>query len=210
MHFAFMPEPHQRLQEARREAGYADATAAAHAVGMRPSTYLGHENGFRGFKSHADRYARKFGVSLEWLLTGRPPKARGGKAATPDRAAVPLVGYVGAGGETRFPIGEQAELDRVAAPESSSEATVAVEIRGESLGAIFDRWLVYYDDVHRPVTADLIGRLCVVGLDDGRVLIKKIQRSRTRGLFHLLSNTEAPLLDVAVEWAALVKIMTPR
>ena len=36
------------------------------------------------------------------------------------------------------------------------ETTVAVEIRGERLGA---RWLVYYDQVERPVTPELIGKL---------------------------------------------------
>jgi hypothetical protein len=91
-----------------------------------------------------------------------------------------------------------------------SPETVAVEIRGESLGALFDRWLVYYDQVERPVTPELIGKLCVVGLADGRVLIKKIQRSKAKGLFHLISNTEAPLTDVAIEWAARVTSMQPR
>jgi hypothetical protein len=123
---------------------------------------------------------------------------------------VPLVGYVGAGAETHYYDRQQDELDSVRAPDDMSPETVAVEIRGESLGALFDRWLVYYDEVHRPVTPELIGKLCVVGLADGRVLIKKIQRSKARGLFHLISNTEAPLTDVAIEWAARVKSMQPR
>jgi hypothetical protein len=70
--------------------------------------------------------------------------------------------------------------------------------------------LVYYDDVRAPVTPDLIGRLCVVGLADGRVLIKKIKSSQTPGLYHLLSQTEEPILDVEVLWAARVRSMTPR
>ena len=82
--------------------------------------------------------------------------------------------------------------------------TVAVEIRGDSLGAFFNRWLVFYDDVRRPVTPDLIGELCIVGLEDGRILIKQIQRSKTEGLFNLISSTEKPIADVAIEWAARV------
>ena len=122
---------------------------------------------------------------------------------------VPVVGYVGAGAETEF-FGEQGRYGEVRAPDGATPNTVAVEVRGESLGPLFDRWLVFYDDVHRPVAADLVGKLCVVGLEDGRVLVKKLQRSRTKGLFHLLSNTEAPILDVPIEWAARVKGLAPR
>lgn len=122
---------------------------------------------------------------------------------------VPLVGYVGAGAAAYF-FGDQGDLGSVTAPDGSSETTVAVEIRGESLGALFDRWLVFYDDVRRPVTTDQLNRLCVVSLRDGRILVKKIQKSRSPGLYHLLSNTEAPILDVEIEWAAKVKNMVPQ
>lgn len=203
-----MSAPHQRLQEARKLAGFEDATDAARSLGMKEPTYLGHENGSRGFKGRADDYARKFGVSLEWLITGRGPRERKVVAKTKDRS-VPLVGYVAAGSEAHFLAA--GELGEIEAPEGSSDQTVGVEIRGDSLGPLFDRWIVFYDDVRRPVTSDLVGRLCVVGLEDGRVLVKKIQRSRTRGVFHLISGaSEPPILDVSVEWAARVRNMVPR
>lgn len=123
---------------------------------------------------------------------------------------VPLAGYVGAGAETHYYAESQGNIDRVLAPEGSTESTIAVEIRGDSLGSFFDRWLVFYDDLRSPVTPDLIGYLCVVGLRDNRVLIKKIKRSRIRGLYHLLSQIEEPILDAEVEWAAKVKNMVPR
>lgn len=66
-----MPNAHSRLTRARQLAGYETATEAAEALGVRPPTYLGHENGSRGFKSEAERYARFFKVSYEWLMTGR-------------------------------------------------------------------------------------------------------------------------------------------
>jgi len=202
-----MSEPYERLQQARKAAGYDDASEAARALGIPEPTYLGHENGSRGFRARAPEYAKRFGVALEWLMTGRGQKNR--REQAPVERTVPLVGYVSAGATTHF-FGDQGEIDRVTAPEDATESTVAVEIRGESLGSFFDRWLIFYDDVHRPVTHDLIGKLCVVGLEDGRILVKKIQRSRSRGLFHLLSQTEGPILDVAVEWAAKVKSMVPR
>lgn len=200
-----MEEPFKRLQQARAKAGFATPTEAANAYGWKEVTYLSHENGTRGLRpAVAQRYAKAFKVPAEWLLygkskpTGRPERPR----------QVPLVGHVSAGSEAYFwPAGELGEVD---APDGATESTVAVEIRGESLGSIFDRWLVFYDDVRRPVTNDLIGRLCVVGLADGRVLIKKIQRSRAKGLYHLISNTEGPILDASIEWAAKVKNMVPR
>ena len=207
----FMSEMHERLAQARKEAGYKTARAAAAALGVKEPTYIGHENGARGFKrDSADHYARKFHVSLEWLLTGKGQKERKQLRAAPgSERFVNLVGYVGAGAETHF-FANDVPLDEVLAPRGSTESTVAVEIRGDSLGSFFDRWLVFYDDVRRPVTADLVNKLCVVGLEDGRILIKKIQRSKARGVFHLLSQTEPPILDVAIEWAAVVKNMVPR
>jgi hypothetical protein len=197
-------DPSDRLKQAREQAGFKHATDAARAFGWNEITYRAHETGGRGLrKDAAERYARAFRRPVEWLLWGK------GKPIEPAQPRlVPLVGYVGAGAEAHFtPAGDLGEVE---APAGSTEHTVAVEIRGESLGSFFDHWLVFYDDVRRPLTADLIGRLCVVGLEDGRVLVKKPQRSRTRGLYHLLSQTEAPIMDVAVEWAARVTAMVPR
>lgn len=120
------------------------------------------------------------------------------------QASVRLIGYVAAG-KANFLEGE---LDEIPAPATTPD-TVAVEIRGNSLGELFDRWRVFYDDVRSPVTADLYGRVCVVGLDDERVLIKKI-KYKGNGLFDLLSNTEEPIESVSVVWAARVKQMVQK
>lgn len=48
-------------------------------MGVSPSTYIHHENGTRDFGEEAARmYARKYHVTLEWLLLGQ------GEMATPD------------------------------------------------------------------------------------------------------------------------------
>ena len=70
-------EAHERLQWARKQAGFDEATDAARAMGISPPTYLGHENGSRGFISMAARYARFFKVDFEWLATGRGDPKRG-------------------------------------------------------------------------------------------------------------------------------------
>ena len=60
-----------RLREARELAGYPGPTEAARALGIKPPTYLGHENGSRGFVAQVQFYARRYRVSLEWLLSGK-------------------------------------------------------------------------------------------------------------------------------------------
>lgn len=128
---------------------------------------------------------------------------------------VPLVGFVGAAGADAAAVhyygDSPGELDRVRAPKNATKQTVAVEIRGESMGQLLNRWLVYYDEVRSPVTDDLIGIPCVVGLADERVLVKRIKSTRTQGLYDLESNTgEAPIRSVAITWAAAVRSIEPR
>lgn len=181
-------------------------------------SYKSHENGNGTFSfKRAEVYASAFGVRAEWLYSGTepmlhpPPQSPAviplRRRARPART-VPLVGYVAAGSEMFFIA--DGSLGEVDAPEGANESTVAAEVRGTSLGPLFERWLIFYDEVRRPVTTDLIGRLCIVGLPDGRVMVKQIQKARGDGMFHLLSNNEPPLLDQGVEWAARVRTMTPR
>lgn len=123
---------------------------------------------------------------------------------------VPLVGFVGAGALASFYGEGQGPFEEVPSIDGSSSKTVAVEIRGGSLGPLFDRWICYYDDRHDPPTEALFGKLCVVGLSDGRVLVKQLVRGRSRGLFDLWSNSEPPIHDVPIEWAAPVTAIRPR
>lgn len=121
-----------------------------------------------------------------------------------------LVGYVGAGAKAHFYEISQGDMDEVPAPVGATADTVAVEIRGDSLGALLDRWLAYYDQVERPITPDLIGRLCVVGLAGGLVLVKEVRNGSKPGRFRLVSERGAPIEDAVIEWAAPVKSMMPR
>ncbi|RFC66482.1 LexA family transcriptional regulator [Fulvimarina endophytica] len=66
-----MSEMSDRLRQARVEAGYGSASAAAAAVGINPSTYRAHENGQNEFgPEYATLYGRRFSVAPGWLLTG--------------------------------------------------------------------------------------------------------------------------------------------
>lgn len=66
-----MESANKRLQRAREIARYLTAADAAKAMGVPYATYAGHENGNRGFKREAERYATFFKVDLGWLLTGK-------------------------------------------------------------------------------------------------------------------------------------------
>jgi transcriptional regulator with XRE-family HTH domain len=146
-------------------------------------------------KEWAERLAPHLNVTAEELLF--------------PRRTVPLVGYVGAGSLAHY-FGEgDGNLGEVEAPDNATEKTVGVEIRGESLGVMLDGWVAYYDEVREAPTPDMIGKLCVVGLYDGRVLIKKLEKGQLPKHYNLLSQ-DPPIYDAEVVWAAVVKAMMPR
>lgn len=171
---------------------------AAEAMGVSRGQFIKLERGERRLTAdYIARAARAFGVPEAAVIE------------TPD--PIPLVGFVGAGAEAVF-FGEGDPLqDEVAPPVAGSTPdTVAVEIRGGSLGSLFDRWICYYDDRHDPPTQEMLRKLCIVGLEDGRVLVKQLNPGSVKGLFDLWSNNEAPIRDVAVAWAAIVTAIRPR
>jgi len=191
-----------RLAAAREAKGISQSDLAR-LIGIKPQAIQAIEAGRVEKPRNIVAIAKALDIEAGFLLTGD-------ETTNTDLNEVPLVGYVGAGATAHFYASADEGLGTAPAPEGATASTVAVEIRGESLGALFEHWLVYYDEVRSPVTHDMIGRLCVVGLVDDRVLVKKIQRSKTPGLYHLLSNTEAPIFDAEVVWAARVKSMMPR
>jgi hypothetical protein len=202
----------ERLRIAR-EKRFKSARAAGKALGIPVSTYGAHERaespGGRDYgPEEAKRYGRRFGVTPEWLLTGRE-QFRPGDADESSAPKVPVIGYVGAGAQAHLYEVVKRDLDEVDPP-GSTEDTVAVEVRSNSLGPFFNRWLIFYDDLRRPVTPDHIGELCVVGLKDGRILVRQVQPGTAEGLYNLLSITEKPILDVTIEWAATVVSMSRR
>lgn len=127
-------------------------------------------------------------------------------------STVPLVGYVGAGAAAHYYTHDQGELDRVPAPAGSSSNSVAAEVRGDSLGPFFNGWLIYWNEIRAPVTQDMFGRLCVVGLPNDKILVKRLRQARTPGLFHLESNNpnEPTLFDQEIVWGAIVTDMKQR
>lgn len=199
-------ERHSRLRQARIHAGFErQRDVYERYPDWNRNSYKSNENGNAPFSfDQAKVYAKAFGVRPEWLYSGDGPmterRARG----------VPLVGYVGAGARAHYYASGDGELDRVDAPDDATESTVAVEVRGTSLGPLFETWLIFYDELHSPVTPQLYGRLCVVALPDDRILVKRIRPAKTPQLYHLESNAEETIFDQEILWAAPVKSMRPR
>lgn len=180
-----MTEIHERLQEARRHAGYEDAAAAARAMGVREPTYYHHENGTRGITrgQTAQRYARFFGVNIAWLLTGRGPML----AKEQPRAGIPIDGVVGAGARVELiedPAGDSSP-DEVVLPNDGTLG--ALIIKGDSNYPVFtDGEVVLYD--RRPIRpTEIVGQLAVVQTIDGHRLLKTVRRGRTAETFRLIS-----------------------
>ncbi|QDM32070.1 phage repressor protein [Tardiphaga sp. vice352] len=167
----------------------------------------------------AKQLARALETTPGWLLSGDGAETfedlssedvAAGLSERPRPRTVKLKGYVGAGSEAHFYALSDEDFEEVEAPLSANDQTIAVEIKGTSFGPLMDSWIVYYDDVRSPITEDLLGKICVVGLSDDRILIKKIVRDG-RGGYNLLSNSaEDPILGVEIEWAAKVTDMKPR
>jgi transcriptional regulator with XRE-family HTH domain len=119
---------------------------------------------------------------------------------------VPIVGYVGAGGtlvlsDGQGPFGE-AEMPPMA---YGADDLVAVTVKGDSMsGMLEDGWTVFYDNHHEQPDESFMKKLCIVGLTDGRILVKRLYPGRKPGHFDLHSTNAPPLLDQPVDWVAKV------
>lgn len=143
--------------------------------------------------------AEAFGASFEWLATGeiKPPGER----------MVELMGYVGAAQAVyQFDEGGAGEVE---APPGATPETVAVEVRGVSMLPLYeDGTILYYSKQLAPET--MVGRRCIVRLEDERVLVKSLRRGSERGLYTLVSLNAPDIEDVAVVWAAPIDWIKPR
>lgn len=198
-------EIHERLQLARKKAGYATPVAAATAMGARRATYYQHENGTRGITRHnAERYARFFRVDLAWLLTGKGKPER--------KEAIPILGYVGAGAEV-YPIDDHPKgdgLDYIDVGGLPDDATGLI-VKGDSMYPFEDGWIIIYRREQDGVPAHCLSRLCVVKVaEDGPMLLKKLRRGRAPQLYTLESWNAPPREDQRLEWAAPVLNILPR
>ena len=200
-----MDEQKDRLQRARRQANYENASDAARAFGWVVSTYLSHENGTRSLNvESALKYSKAFRVNHYWLLTG---------IGNPDTLmSVPVVGYVGAGA-VLFPADNHVKvngLDMVEAPPTGDVAVIAVIVRGDSMFPAYrDGDIIFLDK--EPSSAEYyLNKECVVTLPGGEKYLKTVTKGSQPGLYTLMSWNAPPIVDVEVESAVPVRWVQKR
>lgn len=152
--------------------------------------------------------ARALGVNPDWLATGTGPRL----AADSPHAKNPVVGYVGAGAEIH-PFDDHAKgagIDEAPPFPGQDGPAVAVRVRGDSmLPMLEDGWLLYYSRDRDGVPSACLGQLCVVQIHDGPMLVKKLEPSRKKGFYRLVSYNASPREDVRLDWAARVRAIVP-
>jgi transcriptional regulator with XRE-family HTH domain len=200
--------PAQRLLFARKKHGkYRRPTDAAKAFGWTVPTYLGHENGDRNpSRAAAIRYGRAYGFRWEWILEGE-----GAPQSKVLNVRVPIAGEIRRGSAVHFYSDEKIK-NTAELPPGGTASTLAIEVcEGSMRGIADDDWLFFFDHVRQPPTSELMGKLCIVELDAGQVLVKKLAPGRKKGRYDLESAVSEPTLrDQRVKWAARVTWIKPR
>lgn len=191
-----MDEISSRLRQARTDAGFGDASAAAKAFGFTYPTYAGHENGSRGLKRDAlTRYARAFNVSLEWLMTGRGAKSRkssdwqiDGEPYLPVpmydiRAAAGAGALVEDGEPTAHQVFREGFLRGLT--RASMDQLSVIQVSGDSM------WETLHDGdavlVDRSVTKIARDGIYIL-MFDGELLVKRCQRDLSDGAVLIMSD----------------------
>lgn len=200
-----MDEIAKRLQAAREAAGFKNAAEAARSLGVKYPTYAGHENGARGFDNDtAAQYARRFKVSLDWLLTGRGK----GPGEIQENSSVPVMGYVGAGAEVE-PDFEQVPpegLDQITLAIPLPGDMVAFQVQGISMLPRYDEGdvIIVWREQKR-ATDSFLGEEAAVRTGDGRRFLKTIRRG-SQGGYTLESWNAHPIENQQIEWVGEIYV----
>lgn len=164
------------------------------------------EKGSMPEPEHLMRLSELDGMSIEQFLGNNRIGPFSGEP-------IPVVGFVGAGAAV-YPVDDLPQggaYDTEERPPFVEGRAVAVEVRGDSLIPVAeDGWRLVYVGEQTIVEEDVLNRLCVVALTDGRILVKRILRGSEPQRYHLAS-TNAPMIENAeVLWAARVKAIIPK
>ncbi|CDZ43209.1 Hypothetical protein NGAL_HAMBI1146_59820 [Neorhizobium galegae bv. officinalis] len=94
-------------------------------------------------------------------------------------------------------------------PPFSSEKVCGLVVRGYTMGAIRDGWVVVISDKFQKPAEELDDQLCVVKTMAGRILLRFVKVGRRAGRWDLLSVTGEPRLDEELAWAEPVLCIIP-
>lgn len=194
-----MTDASERLQLARKQAGYRSAADAARAMGVAEPTYSAHENGSRGITSKAaQKYARKFNVDAAWLLYGgpsavEPEKIAFNQDAPPDTDLVPIVNVEASAGDgaivtdeyhvaqLSFPKGYLGRISR-----SKPQDLRVISVKGDSMvPTLYDDDVIILDLTKRDLSYD---GLFVIRDNGDALLVKRIGRASRSGYVAIISD----------------------
>jgi len=195
----------QKIKAIRLKSGL-DQTQFGERFKVSQSTVGRWERGAQPGHEKLQALADFAGTSIDQLL---------GVDEFSDRPAdmLPVVGYVGAGAQV-LPYDDYAKghgMDQVERPAFVSGMAVAVEVTGDSLYPVAEEgWRLIYTGDQTILEEEVLNRLCVVQLTDGRLLVKRVMRGSVARRYHLFSPNAPLIEDVEIEWAARVKAIIPR
>lgn len=185
-----------RLATLRNNAGLTQE-AAAKAMGLSLGGYRKLEYGERRLKlEQINAAAKAFGVPSPDVVDQKV-------------TMLDIFGRVGASTDGEIiQDTDHGPFAQIEAPIGASGDEAVVEVSGHSMGIYApDGSLILYESRHTPPHEDMLGEVCVVGLPDGRTLVKRLRRGSRRGLFDLESIVGDTLRDQRVDWAAVVQIV---
>lgn len=188
----------ERLAWARRKAGFSTPREAADAHDWNVNTYKSRENGLRGVpdQNEVRRYARAFGVSFVWLLTGEGAAERANEIA--------VVGRIGAGAEI-LPAEEQIPpegLYQIEVPFPLPDDAIAFEVHGESMWPRYDSGDVIVCRSVGSVIEEVLGFEAAVRTADSRRYLKRIVKGSEPKLYDLESHNAPPMRNQALDWVS--------
>lgn len=190
----------ERLRELREVAGL-NQTELARMAGTSQPQINRLESGERELTpTWAKRLAPYLGVSPVDIIFPEMSK----KPMT-----LNIVGRVGASTDGQvIQDTDQGPFGEIQAPIGARGTEAVVEVSGHSMGIYApDGSLILYDNRQDPPNENMLGEVCVVGLPDGRALVKRLMRGSRRGLFDLESVVGETMHDQLVNWAAVVLVV---
>lgn len=180
--------PRDRVRALMAEENITSAVDAAKTYGLGYEATKKLLNGRRPMNpAQALRIGRHHHVPAAWLLFGDTPPA-------------PLIGKIGAG-QRVYPF--DGDTRRTTTPVISHEDTYAFIVEGESMLPLArpgDH--VFFGPERRDLKA-LIGCECVVTLEDGSRMFKRLEQGSRAGLFDLVSYNAEPMRDQQVHSAGV-------
>jgi transcriptional regulator with XRE-family HTH domain len=121
---------------------------------------------------------------------------------------VQVLGHVGAGANV-FPF-EDGPFDQIEAPFGSPDDLAALIVRGDSMmPELSDGDHVLYRATEQNPD-DLIGKRCIIRLESGSVLVKRLRRGRDIGCYDLDSTNAATIENQRLQWVAKVEAVKYR